>query len=152
MNSARRILLGLALLLPAPLTAQQQNGLPAWMTGAWIEAKGEIWTEEYWTPPRGGLMIGAGRNGKGEELLGWEATRIAIDKTGKLAFIAMPEGGAATTFAMEKSDASSISFANPAHDYPQRVRYWREGEALLAEISLIDGSKAMRWRYRPMGQ
>ncbi len=152
MRTVAKILLGLALLLPAPLATQQPDSLPDWMTGAWIETRDDSWTEEYWTPPRGGLMIGAGRNGKGKELLGWEATRIAVDKTGKIAFIAMPEGGAPTSFALERSDASSISFANPTHDYPQRVRYWREGDALLAEISLIDGSKAIRWKYRPMGQ
>ena len=147
-----QILFSLPLLFAAPLAAEQRNNLPGWMTGAWIETRGESWTEEYWTPPRGGLMIGAGRNGKGKELLGWETTRIAVDKTGKIAFIAMPEGGAATTFAMEANDASSISFTNPAHDYPQRVRYWREGDARLAEISRMDGSKPMRWQYRPMGQ
>ncbi len=152
MKSAVKMLLGIAMLLPAPLAAERQDTLPGWMTGAWTETRGESWTEEYWTPPRGGLMIGAGRNGKGKELLGWEATRIAIDKAGKIAFIAMPNGGLAVTFAIEKSDPGSISFTNPAHDYPQRVRYWREGDALLAEISLIDGGKPMRWRYKPMGQ
>ena len=152
MTIAGKMLLGVALLMSAPLAAADHALLPAWMTGAWIEAKGESWTEEYWKPPRGGLMIGAGRNGKGKELLGWEATRIAIDKGGKIAFIASPDGGAPTTFTLESADAGSISFTNPTHDYPQRVRYWRDGEALLAEISLIDGSKAMRWRYRPMGE
>jgi hypothetical protein len=39
-------------------------------------------------------------------------------------------------------------FANPAHDYPQRIRYWLEGNALNAEISRIDGSKTVRWTYR----
>jgi hypothetical protein len=148
----RNALLSLALMLPAPLTAQPSSGLPGWMTGAWSETKGESWTEEYWTPPRGGLMIGAGRNGKGKALLGWEATRIEIDQMGKIVFVALPNGGPATSFALENSDAQSISFTNPAHDYPQRVRYWRDGEKLMAETSLLDGGKAMRWQYRPMGR
>jgi hypothetical protein len=41
-----------------------------------------------------------------------------------------------------------VRFEDRSHDYPQRVRYWRDGEALLAEISMLDGTKAMRWRFR----
>lgn len=44
-----------------------------------------------------------------------------------------------------------IEFANPAHDYPQRIRYWREGNRLKARISLMDGSKAEDWDYGRMG-
>ena len=44
----------------------------------------------------------------------------------------------------------AIEFANPANDYPQRIRYWRQGKLLMAEISQIDGSKAVRWNYRPV--
>lgn len=123
--------------------------LPHWMAGAWVQAEGESWTEEYWTPPRGGLMIGAGRHGIGDTLSGWEATRIERGKDGNLSFIATPGGASPTNFAMVGSTPDSIVFANPAHDYPQRIRYWREGAHLLAEISLADGSKAIRWRYQP---
>lgn len=88
MKMVIRTILFLMLLLSAPLAAGQEPALPGWMAGAWIETRGESWTEEYWTAPRGGLMIGAGRNGNGTELTGWEATRIAVDKAGKVAFIA----------------------------------------------------------------
>jgi hypothetical protein len=43
----------------------------------------------------------------------------------------------------------SIEFANPRHDYPQRIRYWRQGQLLMAEISKIDGSDSQRWNFRP---
>jgi hypothetical protein len=151
MKIPKKLLLSLALMLPAPLAAQVKPELPAWMTGAWAEIKGAKWSEEYWTPPRSGLMIGAGRSGIGKELLSWEATRIVIDKVGTMAFIAMPEGGPPVRFDLEKIGVSSISFINPAHDYPQRIRYWREGNALLAEISMIDGNRAVRSSYRAMG-
>jgi hypothetical protein len=36
---------------------------------------------------------------------------------------------------------------NAQHDYPQRIRYWRDGKYLIAETALADGSKAQRWRY-----
>ena len=41
-----------------------------------------------------------------------------------------------------------MTFTNPAHDYPQRISYRRDGEELVAEVSLLDGSEANRWRYR----
>jgi Domain of unknown function (DUF6265) len=125
--------------------------MPAWMAGAWIEVTADRWAEEYWTGPRGGLMIGAGRSGKGEMLQSWEATRIMATNEGSLIFWASPQGAPPVAFTMASMTANEIIFANPKHDYPQRIRYWREGATLNAEISMMDGRKPMRWRYRPMG-
>jgi hypothetical protein len=41
-----------------------------------------------------------------------------------------------------------VTFVNPANDFPQRVRYRRTATGLEAEISLLDGSKPVRWSYR----
>lgn len=123
---------------------------PGWMAGEWVEAKGDAWAEEFWTHPRGGLMIGAGRTGKGEKLTGWEAMRIVRGADGKLSFVAQPGGAPPSSFPMVSSDNREIVFANPAHDYPQKIRYWRDEAGLNAEISLIDGSKAQRFAFRPM--
>lgn len=139
------------LLAPLLIAATAPASVPGWMAGAWIETKGENWTEEFWTPMRGGIMIGAGRSGTGETLASWEATRIERGADGVLTFWGAPQGAKATPFRMISSTATEIVFANPAHDYPQRIRYWRDGKFLNAEISLADGSKAMRWTYSPMG-
>ena len=113
--------------------------------------EGESWTEEFWTHPRAGMMIGASREGRGETLRTWESIRILRTAEGSLAYIPMPNGGAPVEFAMTDQGARSIEFANPAHDFPQRIRYWREGDTLHAEIALIDGSRAIQWSYSPMG-
>jgi len=139
-------------LLPAAASAQAEAAFPAWLAGAWSLADGEGgWTEEFWTPPRGGLMIGASREGKGDALRSWETIRIQRKADGSIVFIAQPGGAPPVEFQMVKQDAGSIEFANPAHDYPQRIRYWREDNRLSAEISLLDGSSAVSWTYRPMG-
>ena len=52
---------------------------------------------------------------------------------------------------MTNQGTRMIEFSNPAHDYPQRIRYWREGDTLHAEIALLDGSRAVQWSYAPMG-
>ena len=147
-----RILAALALAAPVAASAQSQAAaFPEWLAGAWSNAEGERWTEEFWTHPRGGIMIGASREGQGETLRTWEAIRILRKPDGTLAYVPMPNGGQAVEFALVRQDEESIEFANPAHDFPQRIRYWREGDRLNAEISLIDGSRAIRWSYSPIG-
>ena len=97
---------------------------------------------------RGGGMLGAGRAGAGDKLNEWEAMQIIPGPGGKLVYWASPDGGARVSFTEVTREATEIVFANAGHDYPQRIRYWREGEMLNAEISLIDGSKAIRWQYK----
>lgn len=140
------------MLLTGSAVAADHAPLPAFMTGAWQMGEGDRWGDEYWTPPRGGMMIGAARIGRGDAVKSWESTRIGYDEAGKLAFWAMPNWAPATKFTATEQTPTSITFVNAGHDYPQRVRYWREGALLKAEISLADGSKAIRFDYRPMGR
>ena len=58
--------------------------------------------------------------------------------------------GQAVPFKLISNTEGRYVFENKGHDFPQRIRYWREGDALNAEVSLIDGGKAMRWRYTAM--
>ena len=48
---------------------------------------------------------------------------------------AQPGGAPATAFALSAVGEQSATFHNPAHDFPQTVRYWREGARLHAEIA-----------------
>ncbi|MEY4269211.1 MAG: hypothetical protein RLZZ58_427 [Pseudomonadota bacterium] len=146
-----------ALTLAMPLSASDTiAALPGWLAGAWVQADergaaGGVWADEFWTPPRGGLMIGAARMGDGERIDVFEHTRIVRMPDGTLVFVAQPFGNPASYFPMVASDAQMIEFANPAHDYPQRIRYWRDGKLLKARTSLMDGSQAQEWTYAPMG-
>ena len=109
--------------------------LPGWMAGAWIaELPDGSWAEEYWTPARSGLMLGAGRSGTGDRIDGWEQTRI--ERTGEgLRFCALPKGQAGTCFTATKVGEGEVVFENPAHDFPTRVAYRRDGDGLSAEVS-----------------
>ena len=139
--------LGAAALLAAASPATRADEL-GWLAGDWASEDGERWTEESWAPPRGGMMIGHSRSGRGEQLRDFEFIRIAPGTDGTLAYIAMPQGGAPVAFALVRHDGSSATFENSAHDYPQRIAYARSGDTLTATISLIDGSKPMRWTFR----
>jgi hypothetical protein len=142
---------GLGLTLSA--AAGQEPKLPESMVGCWEQRSGDRWTEECWMPPRGGIMLGSGRSGTGDRVSEWEAIQIVLDRqngdgpAARMAFWAAPGGVNRTMFAWNPSDLPGVTFVNAAHDYPQRIRYWREGERLMAETSLADGSKPRRWTY-----
>ena len=143
------------LLAVAPVTAvagEEARDLPIWMTGAWAHAEGAKWADEFWTPPRAGIMIGASRAGEGEKLKFWEHMRIVREADGKLAFWAIAGMQQPVRFAEARKTASEIVFENPAHDYPQRIRYWREGKELKAQTSMLDGSKPNDFSFRMMGE
>jgi Domain of unknown function (DUF6265) len=130
---------------------QLPQELPGWMTGGWERIDGEKWADEFWTPPRGGMMMGSSRTGKSERLTFWELMRIVREADGKIAFIAIAGDQKPVRFTAASAKPNEIIFENAAHDFPQRIRYWREGRELRAEISLIDGSKAVPFAFTPMG-
>jgi Domain of unknown function (DUF6265) len=136
---------------PAMLSAGDPIPMPSWMAGAWADGEGVTWVEEFWTPPRADLMIGAGRAGQGSKLASFEHMRIEREADGKLVFWALPGGKNATRFVAVHADGDDAIFENAANDYPQRVRYWRDGEQLKAQISQLDGSKPTEFSFRMMG-
>jgi hypothetical protein len=138
------LMLAEAAAAPAPM--------PAFLAGCWEERRAdEAWTEECWTSARGGLMIGSGRDGKGDAVRHWEWMRIERAADGTVTFLGSPKGASPVPFKVSASDATSITFVNAAHDYPQRVSYTRTADGLDAEVSLADGSKPNRWRYKRPG-
>lgn len=148
----KTLFLAALVLAAGPLGAQTvaQPALPEWLAGTWAMEDGATWADELWTDARGGVMLGVARNGFGPDLKSWELTQIKTRKDGSLALIAQTDGKPAVEFPLVLISAEAIEFANPAHDYPQRIRYWRQGKLLMAETSKLDGSAAVRWNYRPV--
>ena len=131
----------------------QAVSLPAWMAGCWEMRSGDKWTEECWSAPRGGMMIGYGRSGTGGALDFWEVMHIEMVETDDpaidpLTFHGAPRGEKRTAFAWDRSAGPGVAFVNTGHDFPQRISYRREGETLVATVSMIDGTRAESWRYR----
>lgn len=149
---AWRLMAPLAMLAAAPAQPAAEPALPGWMAGCWEQSVGDRWTEECWMPPRGGIMLGASRSGRGGTLGSWEAMQIVLDPSAGMAFWAAPQGSRRTMFTWQPGNEPGVAFVNRANDYPQRIRYWREGEMLIAEIALQDGARPMRWRYRRMAE
>ncbi len=106
----------------------------SWMSGLWCGNAGAEVIEEYWLPPRGGMLLGLSRTLKGERTAGFEFMRIEQVK-GVPTFIAQPNGVPPTSFARTDGGADWIRFENPDHDFPKRVEYRRKGAGLYAEVS-----------------
>ena len=146
----RWMITGLAAgLLTLPLAAQDIAPLPGFLLGTWLQRDGDTWADETWSGDPAGLR-GRSRAGSGDRVESEETLRIER-RDGTIVLIAQPRGAEPVPFPMVSHDERSVVFANPAHDYPQRIRYWREGDRLHAEIALIDGSQAIAWSYAPMG-
>ena len=118
-----------------------------WMSGRWEAVSGARWTEESWSAPRGGVLMGYSRSGRGEDLREFEFLRIQAGADGALAYWASPGGRSPVAFRLVSRSGTEAVFENPQHDFPQRIRYVRQGDTLTATISAIDGSNAMSWSF-----
>ena len=145
----RSLAAGLALLLMGQSAPSASVADLAWMSGRWESVSRDgRWTEESWSAPRAGIMLGYSRSGTGGTLREFELLRLQAAPDGVPAYLAQPGGRPPTAFRLAARDGTSATFDNPQHDYPQRIRYVRNGNVMVATISRLDGSNAMSWTYR----
>ena len=79
-------------------------------------------------------MIGSGRTVSGGKAVDYEFLRIVEEADG-IYYVAKPTANKEETrFKLTRGSSSEAVFENPAHDFPQRVIYKREGEKLNARI------------------
>lgn len=145
-----RIVLAAALLCSATLAdaqAPQVSGLD-WMTGTWVAASDRETVTETWLGPGNGLMVAANLTTRPGNRKSFEFLRIAETPEG-FSYFASPGGRAPVEFKLKESGDKRVVFENAAHDFPQRILYWREGEALVARIegTLKGEARSMQWRF-----
>ncbi len=93
-------------------------------------------------------MLGTGLTGSLNEAKSFEFMRIADSpEDGRPVFWGSPGGQAPVAFPMVAQGRQEVTFENPAHDYPTRISYKREGEVLTATTSGRRGSNPQTWRY-----
>src|SRR6185503_10016913 len=86
----RFVAIGLALLLMGQAPPPRDVSALAWMSGDWLSEEGGTWTEEHWSAPRAGAMIGYSRSGRGATMREYEYIRIEAGADGALAYVALP--------------------------------------------------------------
>ena len=119
-----------------------------WMSGRWEAVEGQQWTEESWSAPRAGVMLGYSRTAQNGTVRAFEFLRLQAGADGVPVYWGSPGGEPAVGFRLTASTPASATFDNPGHDYPQRLHYVRDGETMVATISAIDGSRPVRWTFR----
>ena len=77
-----------------------------------------------------------------------EFLRIADTPEG-FSYYASPGGRPAVEFKVKELGDRRVVFENAAHDFPQRILYWRDGDKLVARIEGTIGGKGKseEWRF-----
>jgi len=117
-----------------------------WLQGCWQFTAGDRIVEEQWMAPRAGVMLNTGRTVRGNQLIEYEWVLLR-EKDGLLEYEAHPSGQASAVFTARITTDNEVVFENPAHDFPQRVGYKRDGDSLLAWIDGTTGGKLRRVEF-----
>ena len=67
---------------------------------------------------------------------------------GNVDYVAQPSGRPPTRFRLTDASTTHAEFANPQHDFPQRIRYTRESDLLRAELSGGNPVRRIEFRFR----
>ena len=149
-----RMLVTIALLATAPLAGAQPATPPAatpaapapataagvalsdlsWLSGCWRGSVNQREFLEHWLPLRGNLMIGASHTVTQDRTQNFEYVRIESRADG-LYYVAHPSAGKDLSFRLAERQVDGpdtiFTFANDAHDFPQRIVYRRGTEGWL---------------------
>jgi hypothetical protein len=135
------LVLVLSLVPFAHLTRQDPLARVGWLAGCWESRNGGQVIMEMWSPPAGGLMVGASRTVAGGQARAWEHLRLRSDGEA-LVYTAIPSGQTETDFRSTAITDTSFVVENPEHDFPQRITYTRinaDSAAALVEAKGPDG-------------
>jgi hypothetical protein len=115
------------------------------LTGSWKGESGKASFEERWTDAAGGMMLGVSRTIVSGKAVAFEFLRIEARADG-IFYVAQPNGRPPTDFKLTRASAEEAVFENPQHDHPRVIRYFREKEALIAEVQGAEGKQEFRFR------
>jgi hypothetical protein len=141
-----------ALLLALPLAAAAQAPKVAslgWLTGTWVVESERERVTESWVGPGNGLMVAANLTTRTNNRKTFEFIRIAETADG-FSYFASPGGGTPVEFRLKESGDRKVVFENTKHDFPQRIMYWRDGEALVARIEgqMKGEPRSVEWKFK----
>jgi hypothetical protein len=117
-----RLIVALLLIFSLPVAEADISRL-TWLSGCWSYDGGEPGSGEYWMAPAGGTMFAISRNVRDDRTLAYEYLRIAESDEHSLTLFASPSGQSPAAFELVSLSASEVVFANPEHDFPQRIIY-----------------------------
>jgi hypothetical protein len=118
----------------AQTTKSRATDALSWLTGCWEWRSPRGVVEEHWSATTGGMLLGFSRTMRGDSITEYEFVRI-YNAGDTLVYDAHPSRQERAEFRAVGPFDAAIVFANPAHDFPQRVSYRRVGtDTLLARV------------------
>jgi hypothetical protein len=127
----------------------------AWLEGRWAGVQDGVESEEHWTSPAGGGLVGMHKDVQAGRMVGFEFFRIAPDQDGVLCYFTSPGGRPATPFRAVEQGASRVVFENREHDFPQRILYWLDDRGRLharIEGTLEGKEQSEDWTWTRRGR
>ena len=139
-----------AALFAAALLQAASTSTPdmSWMAGYWLDCSDGREVSETWSDPRAGLSVGHAVT-VSDDGVSFEVSHIGPTPQG-FAYVAQLGGAPPTVFVLAGSGPGRAVFANAENDFPTRVIYERDGDALTARIEGEIGGEArsMEWNFR----
>lgn len=125
------------------------------LSGSWEtdpgKVKGAPVTEELWSAPRGGTMLGSNRVTKDGRTVFWEQLRIEEREGDGTYYVANPMGKGEVAFRLSRLGDGYAHFENPEHDWPQSISYGLtdiEGQLHAVVSGTVDGAtKTETWTF-----
>lgn len=136
--------LAAALIQTAPAAPPDMS----WLAGYWLDCSNGREQSETWSDPRAGLTVGHAMSLSGTRV-SFEVAQIGAGPQG-FAYFAQPRGAPPTVFVLSESGPNRAVFANPENDFPTRIIYERDGDALHARIEgeMNGQARSMEWNFR----
>lgn len=134
-----RILAGLTLVSALAFGGDHDNDQLDWLIGCWASADKS--TQEVWVIDSDRSFVGFNIVLSDNKVDFYEVLSIRRDNDNALVYTPHPFGQASVPFVATQISDNEVVFTNPDHDYPQEIRYLREGNRLLATISLLGGKR-----------
>ncbi|MEM8984744.1 MAG: DUF6265 family protein [Pseudomonadota bacterium] len=116
---------------------ESTHTLPTWLVGCWVSADGT--SLEAWSQDSDDTLIGFSSIVTDGRVSFYEMMSLRLDDDGRLIFTAYPSNQPGGSFPAVDQDESSVVFQNEAHDFPQRIRYRRADDQLIADIAFASG-------------
>jgi hypothetical protein len=117
-----------------------------WMVGCWETPDGMA--KEVWVKEEDGSLTGFNVVLGDGQVRFYEILRITTSADGTLTYTAHPSGQSTTTFDAPAASGQEVTFSNPSHDYPQQIKYRRDGSILYATISFLSGKDPRTFNKR----
>jgi hypothetical protein len=138
----RPIVILLALLVPVPSWAGECDSLAdlRWMIGHWTADGDRTMFNESWTEATALTFEGTGveQSKPDGAAKGGEALRLVEMSDGVFYISKVAHNELPIAFRLSSCNGDSYIFENPAHDFPRRLEYRRDGEDRLV-VTVSDG-------------